>query len=503
MIFILTPEEMALSDRAAIVDYNIPSSLLMENAAHSSAIFVKEILKEQGLKAAKVTFFCGSGNNGGDGFALARHLHDFYDLEIFWIGDESKMTPETHTNFLSAKKIGVPLRKLNSTEEIEQLEIATDCIIDALIGTGGDENVRGFALNILKKLKTTDALKIAIDCPTGLNSATGVANQYCFDADYTITMFGTKLGMLLNDGLKQCGKVYVASLGAPVKILESFAKTFSFEDSDIRTLIPRRKRISSKFDYGRVLVVAGSKQYPGAAALTANASVRSGAGLVHLASPFFHPALLPEVIQIRLPETEGGTISIKSFECLKSEIDKSDSIAVGPGVGSNSETLELINRIVEYVGTTKPLVIDADALRIISPTRKLSKNVVLAPHTGEFSRFSNIERKDVEKNSYFVAKEWAAKLDCIIHLKYVPSITTDGNFSYLDIAGNPGMATGGSGDVLTGIIASFLARGMNPLIATALASFVHSRTGDVYAEKYGYETLTPSVLIEFLREVLY
>lgn len=502
MIFILTPEEMSLADKTASADYNISSALLMENAARSSAIYIKEILQEEGFIGTKITFFCGSGNNGGDGFALARHLFDYYDVEVFWIGDEAKMSPETRANFLAVNKIGVPIRKLNSTQEIEQLEIKANCIVDALIGTGGNENIRGFALDILKKLKTASAIKIAIDCPTGLNSTTGVANEYCFDADYTITMFAAKLGMMLNDGIEKCGKILLASLGAPMKILESVAKTFALEDTDVKDLLPKRKRVSSKFDYGRVLIISGSKQYPGAAALAANASVRSGAGLVHLATTYFHSALFPEVIQIKLPETDDGTISREAFECLKSEVEKSDSVAIGPGIGSNPETLELIRNIVEYIGDSKPLVIDADALRIVEPTMKLSKNVVLTPHTGEFSRFSNVDRKDIERDSYFIAKEWAERLGCVLHLKYVPSITTDGNFAYLNLAGNPGMASGGSGDVLTGIIASFLARGMTPLVATALASFVHSRAGDSYAEKFGYETLTPSVLIDFLRKVL-
>lgn len=502
MIFILTPEEMSLADKTASVDYNIASALLMENAARSSAIYIKEILRKRGFTNAEITFFCGSGNNGGDGFALARHLFDSFDVEVFWIGDESKMSPETRANFISVNKIGIPLRKLNSTKEIEQLEIKADCVVDALIGTGGDENIRGLALDILKKLKTTNAIKIAIDCPTGLNSTTGVANEYCFDADHTVTMFATKLGMVLNDGIEKCGEVLVAPLGAPVKILESIAKTFALEDNDIKNLLPKRKRVSSKFDYGKVLIISGSKQYPGAAALAANASVRSGAGLVHLATTSFHSGLFPEVIQIKLPETDDGTISEKSFECLKTEIEKSDSVAIGPGIGSNPETLKLIRKIVEYIGNIKPLVIDADALRVIEPTMKLSKNVVLTPHTGEFSRFSNVDRKNVERDSYFIAKEWAEKLDCIVHLKHIPSITTDGDLAYLNLAGNPGMASGGSGDVLTGIIASFLARGMSPLVATTLASFVHSRAGDIYAEEFGYETLTPSVLIDFLREVL-
>ncbi len=502
MKYILTPEEMKIADTTAIEKHKIPSEILMENAARSSAIFIEKIFEQNGILEPKIALFCGSGNNGGDGFALARHLFNKYQIQIFWIGNENKMSPETRMNFNCAKAIGIQLVKLETTEQVENLNLNFDVAIDALIGVGGSENIRGIALDILKKLKRFRGIKIAIDSPTGLNTLNGFANPFCFDADYTITMYAYKLGLLINDGIKQSGKIFVAELGAPNFIIEGVSKTFAFAEEDIPQILPPRKRISSKFDYGRVLIIAGSERYPGAAALSANASIKSGSGLTILASTSFHPAVLPEVIRLPLPATTSGSIALSSFEILESEIERADSIAIGPGITDENETLELVKKIVNKYKDTKKIVIDADALKIIEPSLKLSKNIVLTPHCGEFSRITKLNRNGIEQNAFFAAKEWSEKLNCIIHLKYVPPVTTDGNISYLTLNGNPGMATGGSGDVLTGIIATMLGRGLPPLQATSFASFIHSLSGNKYAAKYGMETLTASSLIETLKEII-
>jgi NAD(P)H-hydrate epimerase len=187
---------------------------------------------------------------------------------------------------------------------------------------------------------------------------------------------------------------------------------------------------------------------------------------------------------------------------LQSELERADSIAIGPGLSDNPETQSLVKKIIEQYKNTKRIVVDADALRAIEPGQLLTKNIVITPHCGELSRIIGIPRQEIEKNAFFVAKEWAEKLNCIIHLKHVPSITTDGVYSYLTLNGNPGMATGGSGDVLTGIIATMLARGIEPLQSASISAFIHSLAGDRYACKYGMETLTASSLIDTLSEIL-
>lgn len=498
---ILSVEEMRKVDETAISVYGISSALLMENAAHSSADYIRVIFKEYNLENPKVYLFCGSGNNGGDGFALARHIYDFAKVWIYWIGDKSKMTPETYTNFETAKKIGLPIKKLSSEEDCRNINLDCDCIIDALIGVGGSENIRGLALELLKKFKDYNGLKIALDVPTGLNSDTGRANEFCFHSNFTITMFAIKLGMLLNDGPEKCGKILTASLGAPEFILKKFSNKFVLEDDDIDKIIPKRKRISSKFDYGRILIIAGSKHFPGAAALVANSCITSGSGLVILASTSFHPSLLPEIIQFPVSPTNEGTISLRAFDELKNEIEKSDVIAIGPGLGTNSETLKFVKQIVENYAERKKIVIDADGLKAFDTEFKFNQNVVLTPHTGEFALLTKIDRSEIENNLFDYALKSAKEFNCIIHLKYVPSISTNGIKSFINPYGNPGMATGGSGDVLTGIIASMLAKEIDPLEATATASYLHSKAGDLFFSTFGPESLTASILIDNLKKV--
>ncbi len=502
MKFILTPDEMRRADSTAIEHFGVPSLVLMENAARSSATFIQQIIEVEELVEPEFVFFCGSGNNGGDGFALARHLCDKFEVKIYWIGEESKMSPETHTNFLIAKNLGIPTKKLENTNDIEGLSLDAEIIVDALIGVGGSENIHGLALDILKKIKDSVSLKIAIDCPTGLNSLTGFANEFCFNADYTITMFSPKLGLFINQGPDFTGEVLIANLGVPNFIVENIARTFAFEYSDLTTLIPPRKRISSKFDYGRVLIIAGSEHYPGAACLAANASIKSGAGLTILASTSFHSALLPEVIRFPLPATNSGSISVKALDLLKEDLEKADSIAIGPGLTDNPETLDFVQKVLSAYKDNKKIVVDADALKAIDLSTSLNKNIVVTPHSGELSRIINVPRNSIDNSSFSLAKEWASNLNCIMHLKTVPPVTTDGEIAYLCLAGNPGIASGGSGDVLTGIIASFIARGLDTLSATSLAAFVHALAGDLYADKFGMETLTASSIINFLPEVL-
>jgi len=501
MLNILTPKEMYAVDSYSINQYGIQAAILMENAARSSAIFINQIILEHNLKNPRIIIICGSGNNGGDGFALARHLFENFSIKCFWLGDIDKMSNETKTNFLAAKKIGIDLIKIETEESLNYIDFNCDVLIDSMIGVGGSENIRGIALSILQKIKGISALKITIDAPTGLNTETGLASEFCFQADYTITMFAIKTGMLLNDGMEVCGKIKIANLGSPTKVIKDYSKISILEREDLAKVLPKRKKKSSKFDYGRVLIIAGSRKFPGAAALTANAAIKSGAGLVELCTNYLHSAVLPEVIPHFLDESEFGSIDDTghNLDLILEKAEKSNAIAIGPGISDNQYALNLCNQVLKHVSKEIPIVIDADALRIINKDTILRKNIILTPHCGEFSRITGIERKEVEIYAHNFAKEWAEKFDCIVHLKNVPSITSDGYSSYWNIFGNSGMATGGSGDVLTGIVVSLLSQGLEPLLATAAASFIHSQAGDKYAEKYSERTLTASGLIEMIR----
>jgi hydroxyethylthiazole kinase-like uncharacterized protein yjeF len=496
MKYILTPEEMRLADQTAIEEYAIPGLILMENAARSAADYIRALLDEHEIY--DLAIFCGSGNNGGDGFALARHLYEDFNITIYWLGSRDKMSEETLVNFNAVEKLEIELVHIADESELDKIELGDECIIDSMIGVGGSENIRGVALEILDLISGLDCLKIAIDAPTGLNTFTGAAHKLCFMADYTITMFAIKTGMLKNDGIDVCGDIFVADLGAPEQIVEEISDTYAYDYEDVSLYFPVRFSQSSKFDYGKVLVIAGSDMYPGAAALCANSAIKTGSGLVYLYSTNFHPSLLPEVIPGKL-EGKNGFISLGDMDKINEMAARVDTIAIGPGLGDNEESIKVVKNIIENYSDIRKIIVDADGLRAIDKDSKLSKNIILTPHIGEFARIIDMPREEVEFNAAELARDWAEKLNCIILLKGVPTFISDGMSNYYNLNGNPGMATGGSGDVLTGIVSSLYSQGLSGLHAASVGVFIHGHAGDIYAENFSEESLTATDLLDNIK----
>lgn len=502
MKYILTPEQMRNTDRYAIDTLAIPAIILMENAARSSAIYIRKFLNEQHSSDCKILLLCGNGNNGGDGFALARHLKNDYEVSVLWLGSLDKMSEETSVNFNTLNKIGISTNHIGKEDDIAEKFPEADCIIDAMIGVGGSENLKGLVVPLLQKANSAKAVKIAIDAPTGLNTDTGFSHENAFRADLTVTMFAIKTGMLLNEGLDHCGKIQIADLGAPKEIVKRFSETYCIESSDLHSLIPSRNRISSKFDYGKVVIIAGSRNMPGAAALAANSAITAGAGLVYLFTPQVHSSLLPEVIPVVVPSNDVGAFAMKGLDVVMPWVEKADVVAFGPGFGPAKETVLFSKMLIESIPQEIPVIIDGDGLKAVDFDTKLRSNLLLTPHIGEFAAIIGAKREDVATKTAILAREWAAKLDCNVLLKHVPSIITNGKQSYWNMNGNPGMATAGSGDVLTGLIASFAAQKHDLFQAAALGAYLHGAAGDWFAENYGYSSLTASALIQSLREVL-
>lgn len=498
MRYILTPKEMIEADKQAIEEFGIPSAILMENAARSASEFIDNIAKNSHLKSNRVLIICGSGNNGGDGFALARHLYNLnYNVKVYKFGNIDKMSEETKTNLMIIKNLGLSIENMDTMTDVEKLQNNYDVIIDSMIGIGGSENLRGILPTILRRINTFDGIKIAIDVPTGMNAKNGYTSPDCFKADHTITMFAEKAGFHRNAGMKYPGKIHIAYLGINQEIVEKKAKIRAYNQNEIKTILKQRERVSSKFDYGRALIIAGSKNMPGAAALTANAAISSGAGLVELCSPEIHSAVKPEVLSTRITfEDKDGLL-----DTLNKSLKKANSIAIGPGLGDKPEVIDFLKDWINLIPVDIPIVIDADGLKAIDKDSKLRQNIILTPHTGEFSNLIETHRKQIEPLSHEYAIEWAEKLNCIIHLKHIPSVTTNGKHSYWTLNGNPGMATAGSGDVLTGIIVALLAQGLEPMQATSLASYIHASAGDFYAREYPQHTMTAGDIIDKLKYV--
>lgn len=494
---------MRSADNYARNHLGLPSFLLMENAARSASEIIRKILTDYGLENPKIAILCGAGNNGGDGFAIARHLREISDITVYFVGETEKMSPETLTNFIAAQKHDLKMIHIKEKKDISEMFTNFDVILDALLGVGGSEFPRGIIVPLLQFIENQNKyIKIAIDTPTGLNSDTGIAHVSCFRADFTISMGAIKSGMLLNSGREVCGKIIVADFGIPKNVIQELSEIASLEITDIRRILPNRRENSSKYDFGSISIIAGSEMYSGAGALCANACISSGVGVVRLLTATRNGALLPEIICQKLPATANGTIALAAWESIAIAIKNSSVVVFGPGMGENHETLVLSQKIIEEVPFETTLIIDADGLRAVSLDSKLSKNVILTPHHGEFSRLIGIPRDEVAKNSVALAKEWADQLNCIIVLKNIPTIISDGKKSYWNSSGNAGMASAGSGDVLSGIIASLAGQKVNPLEAAALGVFLHGLAGDCFAEKFNQETLTASKIIEYLKIVI-
>lgn len=502
MIYILTPEEVRKADQKAIDEYNIPATILMENAARSAAEFIKSLLGYETHSPSKIAVFCGVGNNGGDGFALARHLVDYEEIYVYWIGDPQKMSIETKLNFDILSNLNVTLEHITKQEQIQSIDDDFEIIIDALIGVGGSENLKGLVVDLLEKIESIRGIRIAIDVPTGLNSASGLVHPNAFKADYTVTMFAVKTGMVLGKAPDYCGNIVVGKLGAPQSIVEELCKSYIIEKNDVLTNLPTRLRESSKFDYGKVQIIAGSVRMPGAATLVANSAIKAGAGLVYLHSTKFHPQLLPEVIPTELPPNSEGSLTANSIDEILEFSKNMNVIAIGPGMLLNDDTKKIVKEVVSKRNKDIPVILDADALSHNLTKFKLDKNLLLTPHIGEFARVIGVPREEISTNPLHYAKLWAKKLNCNILLKGPTTIITNGDVTFFNTYGNPALATAGSGDVLTGIIASLIAQGCDVLSAATLGAYFHSKIGDDYAIKYASRGLTASKMIDLI-EITY
>jgi NAD(P)H-hydrate epimerase len=517
---------MRLADDYAMQTLGIPAPILMENAARAafdiSRCLLKKFMAHHRRKRPQILVLCGSGNNGGDGFVLARHWSHEADVHVIWCGAEEKMSEETRGNLTLLKTHTIPTTHCNTaeilnSEAIQHLFREADCIVDALIGNGGNEHLRGIVPEILRTVRKTHhsgRLAIAIDIPSGLNAETGKAHTDCFRADATVSMATLKTGLLLNDAPDFTGECFTVPIGIPLAFLEKQATVRVIERSDIPTFFLPRPRRSTKYDFGAVAVIGGTAAMPGAPALAANACIGAGAGLVRLYAPCIHPSLKPEVMAQTLPSDESGIITRSALPFLEEAIEKHSVIIIGPGLGNSPYTLDFIREMIRHIPPEKPVVIDADGLRAVRTVDDTGKdsfvplhtNTVLTPHRGEFAHLTGCDYGTIPETAQTLAPEWAAKIGCTILLKNVPTIITDGRQSFWNTSGNAGMATAGSGDVLAGMIGAFLAQrlahGWEFLETVALAAYCHGAAGDAAAALSGQQSVTASSIIACFGEVL-
>lgn len=469
MIRFYSVEEKQAIDKLAEEKFGIPPIVLMENAATniSNSIIKCHYHYEYRDKDYHFAIFCGIGNNGGDGMAIARHLlSEGFKVKVWIVGDLSKMTAATRTNMEILQRINPALvQVLRDTdgiiEIIEELKIHNrNVIIDAIYGIGfrgdviKDSLVRDLLIILneyhFSKQLRDEVFTISIDVPSGFDASTGKNAKEVFQADTVYSIGGENF-------FSYKGNTYnrVVSLGYGGGIE---CNNMRLESNDERRF-PSRKYNSNahKYDFGKVVVIAGSKDMPGAAALCSNAAIKTGAGIVELLTPKIHDSLLPEIISPEL-ETKNGCFDLSHFDFINEKIQRADAVALGPGITKNEETMALVRKLV-FSNLEKRWVIDGDAIGAFNADDVFSPSVVFTPHLGEFKRLTgNKELLEHNIELYNFLKATAKQMNCVFLLKGNETMITDGVKTYFNSEGNSNMATAGSGDVLTGIIAANLAQ---------------------------------------------
>lgn len=486
------------ADNKAIHVLGIPSTMLMTNAARKLATVAIELLADQ----RNAVVFCGSGNNGGDGVAAAAYLlRRGVDTRCFLTGSRSKMTEDCSEMERRLVELGGTLEDFDSCEAATAIESA-DVIIDAMFGIGLNSNLRGTALQAVMLINSSGKPVISADIPSGVEADTGRILGEAVRADVTVTFSMPKPGHFVEPGCEYCGRLEVADIGIPEDVLEN-AGTETFANTKEEIYLPKRKQISHKGNYGKLLIIGGCEGYSGAPVMCAQAAARSGAGLVYLGVPRSIYAIIAgrvsEPMPFPLKADSSGKISSDAFSEIKDKLSGCNACVIGCGLGRSEDLNNFVRRIVKESNIR--LIIDADGLFALGSDVEALKDAtippILTPHDGEFARLGGV----LTGNRASDAREFARSRNCILVLKGHHSICAfpDGEV-YIIPYGNAGMAKGGSGDVLAGIIGAFSVQlPVKQAVITACA--VHALSGDRCAEKFGEYSMLPTDIIEAIPEI--
>ncbi|MBI4547896.1 MAG: NAD(P)H-hydrate dehydratase [Ignavibacteriae bacterium] len=518
MEIVVTSAEMRACDRYAIEKLKIPGLILMENAGRS---VVERMEKHYGsLSGKSVIVFCGKGNNGGDGFVVARHLYNRgANVLIIIVGRAREIKGDARVNYETIKKMTQSLPKndirlsrieVTSAKKLNKLPQA-NFLVDALFGTGFSGAGRGVYKDVIEKMNTLEGTRISIDIPSGVNADNGVVENVAVKANLTVTMGLKKIGLIIGKGKEHAGAVEVADISMPREVIEKTAsQTFIISVEDVRGVLPKRSFDAHKHSVGKIFVLAGSRGLTGAAAMTSSSAMKAGAGAVILGTPSsVYPILakkLTEVMVEPLDETSEGSVSLSAYEQIQKHVRWADVVIVGPGLSRDSETQQLVWKIVSTID--KPLLIDADGLNALAENilvlkRHKSKDVIITPHTGELSRLIGLPSEDIERNRVEIARTVAEQFKLTLVLKGAPTVTaSERGEVYINSTGNPGMATAGSGDVLAGLIGGLWAQGMTRTDAAYAGVFIHGLAGDMARDTYGEKSLMAMDIQSYLPEAI-
>jgi len=499
--------EMREIDSHAINVLGIPGIVLMENAARG----VCEVIYSN-LEGSSALIVCGKGNNGGDGLAVARNLYNLgYDVEVVLTAPIEELKGDARKNAEIISALPIPLHVVNTPEKL--FEVYTfgkdaDFVVDALFGTGLSKPLEGFYAEIVDFINSLNKPVVSIDIPSGLSADTGRVIGPHVKASYTVTFAFPKVAHIFPPACYSVGELYVVDISIPEDVPNLIGPDrFLLSLDEVAFTYPLREIMSHKYTFGHVAVVGGSRGKTGAPSMAALAALRAGAGLSTVITPLslndIFEVKLTEVMSLPIKDDGRGCFGLDSLDAVLSAIEgsKFTALVVGPGLGSSEDTYQFVRELVKEVNL--PMVIDADGINALAgATELLSRKespVVLTPHIGEFSRLSGLPKEEILDALPDVASEFARHYGVTLVLKSGRTVVaTPSGKAYVNVIGNPGMATAGTGDVLAGVVGALLGMGVDADDAAKFSVYLHSLAGDIGAEELSEEALIATDLIDYL-----
>ncbi|MGE5381066.1 MAG: NAD(P)H-hydrate dehydratase [Methylocystaceae bacterium] len=508
---VVTRNQMVEIDRLATERYGIPGMVLMENAGLQ---VVDAALTLLGAGGSAAVIICGAGNNGGDGFVAARHLSNSgFKVTCYLLGDIQKLKGDALTNYIILTRMG--LSPINIANE-EELELAagvmssSHLIIDALYGTGFTGTLEGISKRVVELINEVSVPVLAIDIPSGLDANNGMTSELAVQADWTVTMALPKLGLLQPSAAPYVGRLTVADISIPPALItDPDLKINLITENRVRFYLPPRQQATHKGDYGHVLVIGGCSDMMGAVIMCSQAAMKMGAGLVSAAVPepirFAAAAQIPQAMTIALPATARGQIAKAALDPLITALQEMKSAVMGPGMSRYDEGKDLIAGIIG--NTPVPLIIDADALNMLQSQpevlRSASAQLILTPHPGEMARLTGMDINYIQGHRVEAACNFASEYGVVLVLKGSRTIiAVPSGDVYINPSGNPGMACGGSGDVLAGMIAGLVAQGLPAEAAAWMGVYLHGCAGDIAADDLGEYSLNALDIVSAIPRVI-
>ncbi|MCX5801428.1 MAG: NAD(P)H-hydrate dehydratase [Candidatus Eisenbacteria bacterium] len=509
---IATPEQMRNIDKRAMEELGVSGLTLMEKAGEGVLIVIENVVGD--VRGKSFAVLCGKGNNGGDGFVVSRLLREKgAHVTAFLLARADEVSGDASVNMHRFASMGGELRELTEVDLSKDLTPAlgkSHFVVDAIYGTGFKGRTSGTAAQAIDLINFCGRTVFSVDVPSGLDCDTGRSEGNCVKAHATATLALLKKGLVFYPGRKFAGEISLADIGIPNECVEEEEIELELTDNLLaKDWFPTREPDVHKGDCGKIAVVGGSVGLTGAVALCSMAAVRTGAGLVTAAIP----ESLNDILEVKMtepmtrpvPETEERTLSIEAKDEILRLVESCDVLALGPGLSRHSESAALARAIVSSV--TKPIVLDADGLNAFAGHTELlaesGQRLIITPHVVEMSRLSGEEPDTVLRDRVGAAKRFSARLGIVVLLKGAPTVIAQPNgTTYVNPTGNAGLASGGSGDVLTGIIAGLLGQGLSPVRAAALGAYLHGLSADVAKEKSGEEGMIASDLIECIPEAI-